>query len=89
MSRQILNTGGSANDGSGDTLRIASEKINSNFNELYQIAAIGGGDGGVTLEFISNYVDSAISGALDGVDPQGVITNAAEITSLDAFLPGL
>ena len=34
MSRQILNTGGAANDGQGDTLRNASQKINDNFAEL-------------------------------------------------------
>jgi hypothetical protein len=35
MSKQIINVGSIANDGSGDTLRLAGQKINSNFTELY------------------------------------------------------
>lgn len=40
MARQNLNRGTVANDGTGDTLRTAAQKINENFTELYQ--AIGG-----------------------------------------------
>jgi hypothetical protein len=40
MSRENINNGTSANDGSGDSLRNAATKINNNFRELYQ--AIGG-----------------------------------------------
>jgi len=36
MARQNIGIGTSANDGTGDTLRIAGEKINDNFVELYQ-----------------------------------------------------
>lgn len=35
MTKQVINTGNAANDGTGDTLRAASQKINSNFTELY------------------------------------------------------
>jgi len=35
MARQAINIGTSANDGTGDTLRAAGEKINDNFGELY------------------------------------------------------
>ena len=35
MTRQDINIGSSANDGTGDTLRSAGSKINSNFRELY------------------------------------------------------
>lgn len=35
MTRQALNLGTVANDGTGDTLRGAGEKINENFTELY------------------------------------------------------
>jgi hypothetical protein len=35
MSQQIVNVGAVPNDGSGDTLRDAMVKINSNFSELY------------------------------------------------------
>ena len=36
MARQIINTGASANDGTGDSLRNAGNKINQNFQEIYQ-----------------------------------------------------
>ena len=35
MAQQTLNIGSNANDGTGDTLRAATEKVNSNFTELY------------------------------------------------------
>ena len=35
MTRAIINTGTFANDGTGDTLRAAAEKINNNFFDLY------------------------------------------------------
>jgi len=40
MARRTINTGSLANDGTGDTLRTAGTKINSNFEELY--ARLGG-----------------------------------------------
>lgn len=35
--RQIINNGTTANDGTGDTLRNAADKINSNFSALFQL----------------------------------------------------
>ena len=35
MARQNINIGSSANDGTGDPLRTAFDKINDNFVELY------------------------------------------------------
>ena len=35
MGKQVISTGSSANDGTGDTLRSAGTKINANFTELY------------------------------------------------------
>jgi len=35
MAQQTLNIGSNANDGTGDTLRAAMEKVNTNFTELY------------------------------------------------------
>ena len=42
MTRQAIATGSSANDGTGDTLRQAADKINENFVEVYQF--LSGGD---------------------------------------------
>jgi len=36
MAKQTINTGAAANDGTGDQLRSAFEKINNNFTELYE-----------------------------------------------------
>lgn len=35
MSKQTIGIGSAANDGTGDTLRDAFDKVNDNFNELY------------------------------------------------------
>jgi hypothetical protein len=35
MPKALISTGSLPNDGSGDTLRTAGQKINSNFNEIY------------------------------------------------------
>lgn len=41
MSRVAINTGSTANDGTGDSLRIAGGKINTNFAELYNFLGDG------------------------------------------------
>lgn len=46
MARQNINTGVTANDGTGDTLRIAGGKINDNFAELYTL--LGGDSAQIT-----------------------------------------
>ena len=35
MAKQALNLGSTANDGTGDTLRVAMDKVNDNFDEIY------------------------------------------------------
>jgi hypothetical protein len=41
MAQQTINIGSSANDGTGDPLRTAFDKINDNFNELYGASPFG------------------------------------------------
>jgi hypothetical protein len=44
MAQQIINVGTTANDGTGDTLRLSQQKANDNFTELYVLVdALGGG----------------------------------------------
>ncbi len=38
MAKQLVNTGSTANDGTGDTLRVAFNKVNNNTNELYMLS---------------------------------------------------
>ena len=46
MARQNINVGTVANDGTGDTLRNAGQKINQNFAELYNV--LGGDSASIT-----------------------------------------
>ena len=41
MAQQTVNLGSSANDGTGDPLRTAFDKINDNFDEVYAVSATG------------------------------------------------
>lgn len=41
MAQQVINIGGTANDGTGDPLRTAFTKANQNFAELYAKGAAG------------------------------------------------
>lgn len=35
MTKQVINIGEEGNDGTGDSLRVSFDKVNSNFTELY------------------------------------------------------
>lgn len=70
MTRQDINIGSSANDGTGDTLRSAGSKINSNFRELYTQF---GGD------------SDALSTLITIKDSDGTGAIIFEGTSVDAF----
>ena len=50
MTRQNINIGSSANDGTGDTLRTAGTKINQNFQEIY--TQLGGDSSTLTTQVI-------------------------------------
>ena len=64
MAKQTINIGASANDGTGDPLRNAFDKVNDNFNEIY----FGAGSG----SSITNFFDS--NGNLDLVGKPHKIT---------------
>ncbi len=54
MSQQTINIGSAANDGTGDPLRTAFDKINDNFNEVYD--KLGGSSlSNITLTGYNNY----------------------------------
>lgn len=40
MAKQIVNVGTSANDGTGDTLRVSQQKANNNFDDLYDMGGV-------------------------------------------------
>jgi hypothetical protein len=64
MAKQTIQIGASANDGTGDPLRNAFDKVNDNFNEIY----FGAGSGST----ITNFFDS--NGNLDLVGKPHKIT---------------
>lgn len=83
MARQVINTGTTANDGSGDTLRTAGTKINENFVELY--SQLGGGDSGASLTTAVRLVDSGLKYV--GVTNDTVLTHTEGSGRLVFTLP--
>lgn len=74
MSRLGINTGSSANDGTGDSLRSAMGKINSNFQELYD--TFGDGDD------LESYVDSAgISTVAENLTGNPIINTSGAVVA--------
>jgi hypothetical protein len=47
MAKQNINIGANANDGTGDTVRVAFDKTNQNFTEIYGNPLIGATSGTV------------------------------------------
>lgn len=56
MTKQVLNRGTIANDGTGDTLRTASLKIQQNFDEIYEKL----GDGNVLMSLLDFDSDAIV-----------------------------
>lgn len=59
MTKQTINRGSAANDGTGDTLRTAAQKINENFTELYGLLGRSGGGAQVSLDSTSVVFEGA------------------------------
>jgi len=87
MAKQTINIGQAANDKSGDPLRVAFNKINANFTELYTLT---GGSTANLKELIQDTIAEMISnGTLFGLtatydDPN----NALDLHVTDAPLDG-
>jgi hypothetical protein len=81
MTKQTINRGTTANDGTGDTLRTAAQKINENFTELYTI--VGGDSGTSQVSFDSDGIlfegatadDFEVKLKLDGDPSSDVVVN--------------
>lgn len=73
MTKQVINVGTTANDRSGDSLRSAFQKINSNFTELYEIT---GGSGASLSEIAQDYVAQLfVNGVHEGITVEYDDTN--------------
>ena len=68
MARQLINIGTIENDGTGDKLRDAMDKINDNFREVYTEL---GGDSLSNLDLSGNTISSANTNGNIILDPNG------------------
>ena len=83
MAKQNINRGTTANDGTGDTLRVAANKINANFTELYTLL---GGDSAQ----ITNKVSLADSGVQYNGTSHNTVLGIIEGSSKSTIrLPGV
>ena len=84
MAKQTVNLGSSANDGTGDPLRTAFDKINDNFDELY-LYSTATVDNNITIT--GNTIASDNTNGDINIDPNGtgrlVVATGAEIRVTD------
>lgn len=67
MAKQLINTGITANDGTGDNLRAAGFKVNDNFNEIYSILGDGSNLLNTDIDFGPNklYFSNSVTSVTD------------------------
>ena len=83
MAKQTINLGSSANDGTGDPLRTAFDKINDNFDELYLYSTAASGN---NITITGNTIASDNTNGNIILDPNG--TGIVDIdTTLAMQLP--
>ena len=84
MAKQTVNLGSSANDGTGDPLRTAFDKINDNFDELYLYSTAASGN---NITITANTIASDDTNGNIIIDPNGtgrlVIATGSEIWLTD------
>ena len=66
MTQEVINVGVNADDGTGDSLYQAGQKINNNFTELFAKAAVD-----ADIKFFGNNITSRLSNADIFVHPSG------------------
>ena len=90
MANQVLGIGGAADDGTGDTLRVAADKVNDNFLEIYTLI----GDGTSLTSGISatatvvTLTAPTITGVVGGTQTSATITTLATTTVNGTTLNG-
>lgn len=77
MAQQVINIGTAANDGSGDPLRSAFDKINDNFSELY-----AKGPAGANFDLSNNDIEATNSNGGINLIPNGTGKVVVEDDSL-------
>jgi hypothetical protein len=95
MAKSLINLGTSPNDRTGDTLRDAGGKINSNINELYTALgdgtalgiAVTGATSGQVLKFNGTSFVPAADINTDAISSVNGLTGAVTLTSLNIAEP--
>jgi len=79
MAYQGINTGTSPNTGSGDSLIVGAEKINSNFLQLFTAVGLGStGTGDVSVKSLT----------VSGVTTLSTVSASSSITATGGFTSG-
>lgn len=99
MAKQIINIGTIANDGTGDALRTAFDKVNDNFDELYQVTGFQSRVDNTNTQTLTGLTDNLISftgtleenGGLTLMDSNAKITPISlnDIISVDFAFTGV
>ena len=80
MAKQTINLGSTANDGTGDPLRTAFDKINDNFDELYTYSTASAGN---NITITANTIASDDTNGNIILDPNGtgrvIIATSSEL----------
>ena len=69
MPKQRINIGTAVNTGTGDTLRSAMQKVNNNFDELYDL--IGQDSTGKSIDISGNVISSTFTNTDINISPNG------------------
>ena len=88
MPLQLINTGTLANDGTGDTLRMAGQKMNANATELFDAVGAFAGGGAAPVQSVAGKTGvvtlakadvglGAVDNTADAAKPIGAATQAA------------
>lgn len=82
QSRLVVNVGNTSNDGTGDSVRVGFQKVNTNFATLWNTVytnGTGGGGGGTNYLFDSHWF--SVSGTNVTIKPTVTLTNDLTITN--------
>ena len=78
MAQQIINIGTNPNDGNGDDLRVAFDKVNDNFSEVYAAGPVGS-----NITISGNVISTNVVNANLVLEPNGT----GKVVSKNDFLP--
>lgn len=84
MAQQTINVGTSANDGTGDTLRAAAQKVNSNFTEVYNTSQAAFNRANTASDSVNNVIPQ-VQYAWNTANAAYNVANSAAATNIDTW----